>query len=172
MHDSRVSQSVFRHIGHQFFNREDITPDTHRITTTNGDRQRFFPLLSPSSLGLGEMICHFIARGPPRDVGNLSVEHFAKEIVTAEFLLFSPQYQFTLETKLGSYRGGRAAMIALQGTRSHQYGAFGIECLRCKELELSHLVARQKRAGKVIPLTPDAAALPPSIRRPAKQVKR
>jgi hypothetical protein len=63
-------------------------------------------------------------------------------------------------------------MVALQGTRSHQYGAFGIERLRCKELELSHLVARQKRAGKVIPLTPDAAALPPSIGRPAKQVKR
>ena len=63
-------------------------------------------------------------------------------------------------------------MIALQGTRSDQYGASGIECFRCKELELPHLIARQQRAGKVITLAPDAATLPPSLRRPAEQVKR
>ena len=86
---------------------------------------------------------HFIARGAPRDIGNLSVQHLAEKVVAAEFLLLSPQYQLTLKTYLGGNRGGCTAMIALQGTRSHQYGASGIKCFRGKELELPYLIARQ-----------------------------
>ena len=73
----------------------------------------FFTLGRPSSLGLGQMNGHFIARGAPRDIGNLSVQHLAEKVIAAEFLLLSPQYQLTLKTYLGGNRGGCTAMIAL-----------------------------------------------------------
>ena len=69
---------------------------------------------------------HFIASSPPGHVCNFSVQHLAEKVVAAQLLLLSPQYQLTLEAQLGGHRGGCTAMIALQGTRSDQYGASGI----------------------------------------------
>lgn len=43
------------------------------------------------------MDCHFIARGAPRDIRNIGVQHFAEKVVAAKLLLLSPQYQLTLE---------------------------------------------------------------------------
>ena len=101
-----------------------------------------FSPLAAHRPGLGQMNGHFIARGAPRDIRNLSVQHFAEKVVAAQLLLLSPSISSHLRPNQRP-PGGCSAMIALQGTRCDQYGASGIECFRCKKLELPHLIARQ-----------------------------
>jgi hypothetical protein len=73
----------------------------------------------------------------------MGIEHLAEQVIATQFLLLTPEYQLTLEPQLRCDGGCCTAMVALQGTCSHEYRASGSQRFSRQKLELSYLIASQ-----------------------------